>query len=166
MDQSALEMRRFLIEVNGDGSYYDPMRQTFFLNQGELADFCSLMKDLELIDDFNKNIIISCELCNSSIISADYFYLFIRKVFDTVSKSRLLAEKYAGMDMLYNALAVICSHLVKSCALNATGLPGNPDREGKEGIDDADGNAKGFAYAELGIILNPNCSCHQIIARG
>jgi hypothetical protein len=166
MNQRELGMKRFLIQVNGEGSYYDPMKQVFYLNEEEFADFISIVRDLELFNDFNKNTIISCELCNSSIISAKYFHHFIRKAFDRVSRSRRYSEKYPGMDMLYEDLSIICSHLMKGGALSLTGMPDMDSvREGAEELTDTGGDSSVFAYEELGIIIDSNCTCYSIVAQ-
>jgi hypothetical protein len=141
------------------------MKQVFYLNEGELAEFFSIMKDLEMSNDFDKNIIISCELCKSAISDARFFYHFIQKAFTVMSRSRLLAEKYPGMDLLYDDLAIICSYLVKACALNASGLPGEPAGGGKEEWDDTCGESNTVAYEELGIIMNPDCPCYPMITQ-
>jgi hypothetical protein len=131
-----LIMERFLVQVYGDCSYYDPMRHLFLLNECGYEDFRGVMADLGLLDDFNREILISCELCGSYIMGAGCFCHFIDRISDLMSRSRLFLDRYPDLAMLYSDLAVIASHL-----------------------------KAGASYQELGVILNPVCICSAIIAQ-
>ncbi len=158
-------MNRFLIKVYGDGSYYEPMGQVFFFNAESCAVLFHILKDLELIDDFRKHTIISCELCGSCIIGAGSFHSLMHKAYYLISRNSLFLEKYSDLGMLFNDLSIICSHLLEAPS-SAYGVSGPYPALGMRDIDAQGGEGLYvFAYDEIGILLNPDCYCSSIIAQ-
>jgi len=156
---------RLLIQIHGDGSYYEPMRRMFFFNAESHADLTRILRDLELMEDFNSRTIISCELCGSCIIGAGDFYSLMNKALFLLGRNSHFLSTYPDLGMLCSDVSILCSHLI-GAGSPADGVSGPCPPLGLRDIDAGEeGFPYVFAYDEVGILLNPACYCSSIIAQ-
>lgn len=167
-------MKRFLIQLSEEESYYDPKEQVFYLYKEEYTDFYGILNELEIINDFNKNIFVSCDICGSFYMDARTFYYSMNKVIDLMDNQTVSLDKYPYRDILYDDLLIICSHLIEVRLFSDEEWEkyltiGMPDidvvKENNKEITDNDGNLFIFVYDELGLLIDKGCSCHSIIVQ-
>ena len=168
-------MKRFLIQLtNSEPSYYDAIKEIFYLYKEEYTDLLGILNTQTLINDFNRNTIVSCDICDSITINAKYFYLCIQNVFEIIDGNRISLDKYPHWDTLYDDLYEIRDHLIAIHLLSdeewgiylTVGLPDlNVVSENNEELTDTEGNLFVFVCDEIGILTDPACSCNQLITR-
>ncbi|HOO90605.1 MAG TPA: hypothetical protein PLA74_07250 [Syntrophales bacterium] len=166
-------MKRYLIQLTNDSSYFDNEKKIFYFNEEECLDFYRIINDLALINDFNENTIVSCEICTSIIIGAEYFYYFIRNILNIMDERSLSLDKYSYRDTLYDDLSMICDDLIEVHLLSdeewgiyyTIGLPDiEVVKENNSAMTDTEGNLYVFVYDEVGLQTDPTCFCYRIIA--
>ena len=164
-------MENLIIEVSSEDELdiiEDDLK--IVLKLSDYNDFVQLIGELNLLEDFQNNIVFKCEICNSFVISSKELHIIIEKVIDYLDDNNLDSwiNVYESIGEILDGLREVVYLTDKDWNDYYTiGLPhiNFIYEENGQFVEGPDGDPVKYVTDEVAFKLKNKCECTQLLER-